>query len=70
MDTRYSELKKVLTVILKMYQKKKAEYQLNSIYDLKVRGEVPFFIVLKILHSQEYSSLNFQINLSDRVHFY
>ena len=47
MDTRYGELKKVLTVILKMYQKKKAEYQLNSIYDLKSCGEVPFLDCFK-----------------------
>ena len=35
-----------------------------------VRGEVPFSITLKNLRWQEYSPLDFQVNLSDRAHFY
>ena len=38
---------------------KKLEYQLNSVYDLRVREEVPFSITLKKLHWQEYFSLDF-----------
>ena len=49
---------------------KKLEYELNSLYDLRVRGEVPFTITLKNLHWQEYSSLDFQVNLADGAHVY
>ena len=49
---------------------KKLEYELNSLYDLRVRGEVPFTITLKNLHWQEYSSLDFQVNLSGGAHVY
>ena len=49
---------------------KTLEYELNSLYDLRVPGEVPFTITLKNLHWQEYSSLDFQVNLSDGAHVY
>ena len=49
---------------------KKLEHELNSVFDLRVRGEVPFTITLKNLHWQEYSSLDFQENLSDGAHVY
>ena len=49
---------------------KKIEYQLNSVYDLRVRGVVLFSITLKHLHWQEYSSLDFQVDLSVGAHFY
>ena len=49
---------------------KNLEYQVDSAYDLRVSGEVPFSITFKNLHWQEYSSLDFQVNLSGRAHFY
>ena len=49
---------------------RKLEYQLNSVDDLRVRGEVHFSITLKNLHWHEYSSLDFQVKLSGRTHFY
>ena len=49
---------------------KKLEYQLNIVYDLRVRGEVPFTITFKDLHWEEYSFLNFQVNLSGRARVY
>ena len=49
---------------------KKLEYQLSSLYDLRVHGEVPFSIILKNLYWQEYSLLDFQENLSGGAHFY
>ena len=49
---------------------KKLEYELNFVYDLRVCEEVPFTITLKNLHWQEYSSLDFQVNLSGGAHVY
>ena len=49
---------------------KKSEYQLNSVYDLWVRGEVPLSITLKNLRWQEHTSLNAQVNISGRAHLY
>ena len=49
---------------------KKLEYQRYSLYDLRVREEVPFSITLKNLYWQEYSFLDFQENLSGGAHFY
>ena len=49
---------------------KKLEYELNFVYDLRVCEEVPFTITLKNLHCQEYSSLDFQVNLSGGAHVY
>ena len=49
---------------------RKLEYQLNFTYDFRVQGEVPYSIILKTLHSQDYSSLDFQINLSGGAHVY
>ena len=49
---------------------KKLEHELDSAYDLRVRGEVPFTITLKNIPWQEYSSLDFQVNLSGGAHVY
>ena len=49
---------------------KKLEHELNSVFDLRACGEVPFTITLKNLHWQEYSSLDFQLNFSDGAHIY
>ena len=46
---------------------KKREYQLNSVYHFRIRGEVPFSITLKNLRLQEYSSLNVQTTLAERL---
>ena len=42
-----------MTMSLKSTKMKKVEYELSSVYDLRVRGEVPFSIALKKLHWQE-----------------
>ena len=49
---------------------KELEYQLNSVYDLRVRGEVPFLITSKNLHRKEYYFLCFELNLSGGAYFY
>ena len=49
---------------------KKLEYRLNIEYDLRVCGEVPFTMTFENLHWEEYSSLNFQANLSGGAHVY
>ena len=49
---------------------KKLEYQLIFIYDLRVRGEVPFPITSKNLHCQKHSFLDFRVNLSGGAHCY
>ena len=49
---------------------KKLEYRLNIVYDLRVCGEVPFTMTFENLHWEEYSSLNFQANLSGGAHVY
>ena len=46
-------------------QNTRAEYELSSVNDLGVRGKVSCTITLKNLNLQEYSSLDFQVNLSD-----
>ena len=46
-------------------QNTRAEYELSSVNDLGACGKVSFTITLKNLNLQEYSSLDFQVNLSD-----
>ena len=47
---------------------KKSQYQLNSVFDLRILGEVPFSINLKNLRWQEHSSLNFQTTLAKHIY--
>ena len=46
---------------------KKSEYQLNSVYDLRIRGKVSFSITLKNLRRQVYFSLNIQTTLAEHI---